>query len=297
LIEAATGTHVWAERYDRDIEDIFGVQDEVGRTIVATLTGRLAAGGAEHARRKPPQLWAAYDYFLQGREQMQRFDAETAAPLLRRAIELDAGYAQAHGWFAIAMYVIYSSHGRPEDLKEGMDAAQRAVALDPLDSTSHRALAMIYSLMRQYDLAGVHFDRAVALNPNDVDSSTLRSLWLAYVGRGHEALESLDAGLRLDPFPPTWHWECRAIALFQARRHAEVLKAFQQMDFFHWWSHCYVAACNAHLGNLEIAKLAVSEVLRLKPNFSMRELERAEWWKIPADLEHLKDGLRIAGLG
>src|SRR5215469_5026556 len=138
LIEAATGSHVWAERYDGDIEDIFSVQDEVGRTIVATLTGRLAASGAEHARRKPPQLWAAYDYFLQGREQMQRFDAEAAAPQLRRAIELDACYAQAHGWLAIAMYVIHTAHGRPEDLEEGMDAAQKAVALDPMDSTSHR---------------------------------------------------------------------------------------------------------------------------------------------------------------
>jgi tetratricopeptide (TPR) repeat protein len=156
---------------------------------------------------------------------------------------------------------------------------------------------MMYSLMKQYDLAGVHYDRAVTLNPNDVTASTLRGLWLASVGRGEEALKSLNLDLRRDPFPPTWYWECLAVAFFQVRHHVEALEAFQHMDMLHWWSHCYVAACNAHLGNREVAKRAVSEVLRLKPDFSMEDLERAENWRDPADLEHLKDGLRIAGLG
>ncbi len=157
---------------------------------------------------------------------------------------------------------------------------------------------MIYSLMRQYDLAGVHYDRAIALNPNDVTASTLRGLWLAYVGRGEEALRSMDADLRRDPFPPTWYWECRAIAFFQARRHSDAIKAFQQMDLLHWWwSYCYIAACHAHLGMAEEARRAGAEVLRLKPDFSMQDVERAEYWRDPVDLEHLKNGLRKAGLG
>jgi TolB-like protein len=296
LIEASSGNHLWAERYDRNIEDIFAVQDEVVSTIVATLIGRLAASGAEQSRRKPPQLWAAHDYFLQGREHAIRFDAEAAAPLLRRAIELDPAYAQAYGWLAMQMYVLYSAHGRREDLEEELKAAHKAVELDPLDSGSHRAFGLVCSQMRQYDLAGIHFDRAVSLNPNDVYASTLRGLWLAFVGRGEEALRSLDADLRRDPFPPTWYWGCRGVAFLQLRRHAEALDAFQHMDLLHWWIHCYIAACHAHLGSIELAKREASEVLRLKPHFSIVDFERSEWWRDPADLEHLKDGMRKAGL-
>jgi adenylate cyclase len=296
LIEVASGKHLWAERYDRTLEDIFAVQDEVIATIVATLIGRLAASGAEQAQRKPPQLWAAYDHFLQGREHLQRFDAEAAAPLLRRAIELDPAYAPAYGNLAVTNYVLYCAHGRAEDLAEGLRAAQKAVALDPVDSCSHRALAMIYSLMRQYDLSGVHYDRAIALNPNDVDASTLRGLWLAYVGRGEEALRSMEADLRHNPFPPTWYWECRAIAYFQTRRYAEAIESYQRMDLLHWWTYCYIAACYSYRNEPELARRAAADVLRLKPDFTMQDLERAEYWRDPADLEHLKNGVLKAGL-
>ena len=296
LIEAASGNHVWAERYDRDLESVFTVQDEVVATIVTTLIGRLAAGGAERVRRKAPQLWAAYDYFLQGREQCQRYDAEAAAPLLRRAIELDPTYAQACGWLAIADYVLYAAHGRSADLNEGLLLAQKAVALEPFDSGSHRALGMILSMLRQYDLAGVHYDRAVALNPNDVIASMLRGLWLTYMGRGEEALRSLDADFRHDPFPPTWYWELRGLALFQTRRYTDAIEAYQRMDLRYWWTHCYVAACHAYLGQTESAHHEIASALALKSDISVQDLERAEYWRDPADLEHLKHGVLKAGL-
>src|SRR5262249_7516468 len=155
---------------------------------------------------------------------------EAAVPLLRRAVELDPAYAQAHGLLAEALYVLYAVHGRSEDLDEGLRAAQKAVELDGLDSVSHRAAGLIRSMARQYELAGIHFNRAVSLNHNDVYASMLRGLWLALVGRGDEALRSLDADLRHDPFPPSWYWGCRAVAFLQLRRHAEALEAFQHID-------------------------------------------------------------------
>jgi tetratricopeptide (TPR) repeat protein len=175
-------------------------------------------------------------------------------------------------------------------------AAQKAVELDPLDSAGHRALGLAYSQMRQYDLAGIHFDQAVSLNPNDVQASTVRGLWLAFTGRGEEALRSLNADLRRDPFPPTWYWGCRGVAFLQLRRHAEALEAFQHMDLQHWWIHGYIAACHAHLGSIERAKGEAAEVLRLNPDFSIADFERSEWWRDQADLEHLADGMRKAGL-
>ncbi|WP_192355664.1 adenylate/guanylate cyclase domain-containing protein [Mesorhizobium mediterraneum] len=296
LIEVASGKHRWAERYDRNIEDIFAVQDEVVSTIVGTLVGRVASSGAEQSGRKPAQLWAAHDYFLQGRERSIRFDGDAAAPLLRRAIELDPAYAQAYGLLAEVAYILYSAHGRREDLEEGFRAAQKAVELDPLDSASHRALGLIHSMMRQYELGGIHLDRAVALNPNDVHASTFRGLWLALTGHGQEALRSLDADLRRNPFPPAWYWGCRGAALLQLRRHAEALEAFQHVDHLHWWLHCYIASCQAHLGQIDQAKRSAADALRLKPDFAITDFARSEWWRDRSDLEHITDGMRKAGL-
>src|SRR5262245_25839126 len=148
LVETVEGNHVWAERFDRDLQDIFSVQDEVVATIVSTVIGRVGAGDAQRTRRKPPQLWAAYDYFLQGREAMLRFDAAAGAPLLRRAIELDPNFALSYGWLAGCCYILYGADGREEVLREGLRAAQMSVALDPENSGSHRALAVIYAMLR-----------------------------------------------------------------------------------------------------------------------------------------------------
>jgi adenylate cyclase len=297
LVETSSGKHRWAERYDRNIEDIFAVQDDVVSTIIGTLVGRVASSSAEHSGRKPTQLWAAHDYFLQGRERSIRFDSQGAAQFLRRAIELDPAHTQAHAWLAGAAYVRHSDHGRREDLEEGLRAAQTAVRLDPLDSSGHRNLGLIYSKLRQYELGGIHLDRAVALNPNDVYASTFRGLWLAFTGRGEEALRSLEADLRRDPFPPAWYWGCRGVALLQLRRHAEALEAFQHVDhLWHWWLPCYIASCQAHLGKIDLAKESAADVLRLKPDFTITDFERAEWWRNQSDLEHITDGMRKAGL-
>src|SRR5262249_24390009 len=112
-----------------------------------------------------------------------------------------------------------------------------------------------------------------------------------------EAVRGLQADLRHDPFPPTYYWECLGIALFQTRRYEETIAALKRMDLLHWWwSHCYLAASHALLGRLEPARKEVGEVLRLKPDFTMKDIERAEYWRDPVDFVRLMDGLRMAGL-
>ncbi|RWP95736.1 adenylate/guanylate cyclase domain-containing protein [Mesorhizobium sp.] len=292
LITAATGNHLWAERYDRDLEDVFTVQDEVVRTIVTTLVGRVAEGGAEKAKRKPPQLWAAYDHFIRGRAHYHRYDLDAAEAPLRRSIELDPGYAPAYGRLASCLVLKYYTGGQDADLQEALRLAQTAIVLDPHDSCSHWTLAFVYLTMKRLDLAGIHFDRATALNPNDVDASINRGLWFVFMGRGEEALRSLDADLRRDPFPPTYYWEIRGMALFQTRRYEEAIEAFNRMDLLHWWTHCYMVACHAHSGSEAAARADATELLRLKPDFVIDDLERSESYRDPADLEHLKAGLR-----
>ncbi len=297
LIEATTGNHSWAERFDRDMQDLFTVQDEVAQAIAVTIEGRMAASGAQRSRRKPTDDLAAYDYFLQGRECMERRgDPDAAAGLLRRAIELDPGFAQAHAWLSHVRILMFHLDLRPETLHEAIMLARKALSLDEADALSHRAVGFAYIFGSQHDLAGLHLDRAVALNPMDVRITSMRALWLALTGKGDEAVQSLDADLRRDPFPPAWFWGVRGSALFQVRRYKEAIQALSRLSTVYPWDYYYFAACHAHLGLVDQARAYGAEILRARPGFTLGQVGMTESFENPADLDHLLDGLRKAGL-
>lgn len=177
-----------------------------------------------------------------------------------------------------------------------MVCARTALSLDDADAWCHLMMGFALAHQGQLDLAGPHFDRAVALNPTDIQIAMLRAWWLARVGRVEEALEILDMAMLRDPFPPNWFWEVRAIALMQARRYEEAIDALSQMSEFHIWDHAYLAACHARLNCAPEASAAASEVLKLDQSFTVRRYGQLEWFKNPADHEHLLDGMRKAGL-
>jgi TolB-like protein/Flp pilus assembly protein TadD len=296
LIDVATSHHLWAERYDRVLEDIFAVQGEVACAIAGTLEGRVAVSGAASARRKPTQQWGAYDYFLRGRQCVVEYDVEGAEPLLHRAIAMDPDYAQAHAWQSFVHIMRYFEEGQPETLDQALRLAQRAVLLDTEDAQCHVALGLTYMIMRRFDVAGVNLDRAITLNPTDTLGTRARAGWLAHMGRAGEALRSLETDLLRDPFPPTLHWEFRGIAFFQAHRYNEAIDSFNEISRLRWWHHCYLAACYGHLEIAEGARRHAAEMLRQRPDFSVGDVERTEPFRDPADLENLMDGLRKAGL-
>jgi TolB-like protein/class 3 adenylate cyclase/Tfp pilus assembly protein PilF len=296
LVDAATGNHLWAERYDRTLDDIFAVQDEVVHKIAARLEGRLATKVAELARRKPTQSMAAYECVLQAREHLGTFDWSAAEPLLRQAIKLDPGYAQAYAWLAKSIVYRFFFDLRSELLDEALDYAQRGVGLDESDAVCHVALAQTYLFQRQFERAGVHYDRALALNPADVLTLAHRCRWLSSMGRQQEALAGLDEVLLREPFPPSWYWEARSIALLAARRYRDAIDAIGRMSRLHYYNHAYLAACHAQLGQLEEAKAEVAEVLRLRPDYTITRTMLSEPFKNPADAEPEVESLRKAGL-
>jgi adenylate cyclase len=154
LINASTGAHLWAERYDRELEDIFAVQDEVVRTVVATVAGRLEATGAQIAKRKPPESLVAYDYVLRGLEQLNLEGEEhnsEALRLFQKAVELDPQYAVGHAYLALAIYVQWMNSRAPGELERALSFARRALELDENDSRCHRTLSAIYVQLREYD--------------------------------------------------------------------------------------------------------------------------------------------------
>ena len=297
LIEGETANHLWAEHYDRTIEDIFIIQDEVAQAIAATIEGRMAASGARRPRRKPTNDMAAYDYFLQGRESIeQRGDTNTAASLLRRAIELDPRYAQAYAWLSRVHIHLFHFDRRSQTLREALMLAQKALSLDEADAWCHAALGFAYLIAGQHDLAGLHLNRATALNPMDVRITSKRALWLSYTGRGDEAARSLDADLRRDPFPPAWYWGFLGVALFEGRRYEESIQALSRLTELYRWDRYYLTASYAHLGLLDRARTSAEEILRLHPDFTLAQVALTEPFQDQADLDHLLDGLRKASL-
>jgi tetratricopeptide (TPR) repeat protein len=299
VVDIASRTQLWTEHYDRDMQDIFAVQDEVAQAIAATVEGRVAASGAQRSRRKPTHDLAAYDYFLQGRECLERYDADAtvaAVPLLRRAIECDPRFARAYAWLSFATVMIYNTNMRPETLRDGLMVARTAMSLDNSDAWSHLAIGFAYMLSREFDLAGLHLDRAVELNPMDVRITSMRALWLAYTGRADDALRSFDADVRRDPFPPTWFWANRGVALFQCRRYEEAIHSINRVTDIRLWHYFYLASAHAHLGLIDRAGAFVGELLRVRADFRLGQVGILETFKDPADLAPLVEGLRMAGL-
>ena len=296
LIHCRTGNHLWADRFDRPLADIFLIQDELVQTLAATLEGRLSAYVAEQSSRKPTANMVAYECVLKARRHLSTYNIAVATPLLERAISLDPNYAQAYAWLGQIKFLRFFSDSRPELLDEALDDTRKAVALDESDAYCHCMLAQCHTFRREFDLANIHFSRAISLNPTDPLIIANRAHWLTRVGRHEDAVNELDLALTRDPFPPSWHWEVRAIATLALRRYEDVIEATSRMSELYAWNHAYLAAGYAHLGNTEGATAEKDQVLRMQPNFTISYFLISEPFKNAADAEPLVDGLRMAGL-
>jgi adenylate cyclase len=296
LIDAATGSHLWAERYDRTIEDVFAVQDEVVQTIVSTLEGRLAATAAAQVRSRPTISWAAYDYFLQGRELSNRYRVFEADEFLARAIELDPGYVHAYAWRASVLVARYWHDLKPETLQQAMACAEKALSLDPSDAWCHQAIGFVLLHASKLALAGMHFERAMSLNPNDVNIVVDYANWLSYMGRFDEALRYLGLAVQRDPFPPSWLWETRGTVLLLSKRYDEAITAFQKAPIVNFFTHALLAAAYGWAGQIENARHELKLAREGRGDSFLFSLVTQLPYAEKAYNKHIEEGLRMAGL-
>jgi TolB-like protein/Tfp pilus assembly protein PilF len=312
LLDAGSGYGLWAERYDRDLDDIFALQDEIVRAIVAALPGRLEDAGREIARRKPTSSITAYDLVLLGNERWRQLTVKAMAQAreyFRSAVALDPHYARAHvniAWTIVCDVFLESPASATLD--EARREIETALDCDDSDAWSHGVFAQLLFLLNEDAKAEIHFSRALALNPNDADVAAVFANILVYWGRWREALTWIGTAKRLNPFPPNlYHWY-HALALYSGREYEPAIKALMEARSFDRWSHALLAACHAQLGRLAEARSEADAFVRER----RRELKargeavpaktldfvrtRAERYRDPADREHLLDGLRKAGL-
>jgi adenylate cyclase len=303
LIDAETDAHLWAERYDRELADIFAIQDEVTSSIVAILPGRVADAAHERVQRKPPENLAAYECVLAGKRlhhRTSRADNAEALRMLERAIALDGSYAHAHAWKACTLGQSFV-HGWSADPAATMQALvgelALALSLDENDSDVHRVLAGVnMAIHRDHDKALYHQERALVLNPNDDLVVVQHGELLTWIGQAEQGIEWIQKAMRLNPYHPERFWGHLGRAYFVARRYDEAIKAFQRIsrdDHVHW---AYLAACQAELGEATAATCAAQEVQQRAPDFSIARFVAMQHYKHKSDREHLRAALVKAQL-
>ena len=301
LIDADTGDHVWAERFDRELSEIFAVQDQVVRMIASTLAGRVQVAAVERASRKPPASLVAYECVLQGNAlpSDDPAGAAEATRLFAKAIELDPGYGYAHAMLA-EMYCknwVDDLGNSGVGLQEAYDLAKRAVELDSNESTCFAILGQICLLRRSYDVALQYVRRAVEINPNNQWTAADMGWVLLYVGQAEAALDCFNRAKETDPyFGPPWYWSSLGLAHMVLHRYQEALAAFERLPTRTYRAAALMAGCHARLADMERATVFVTECLNLRPDFSISRFMTKQPFKNPTDAAHLAESLHMAGL-
>ncbi len=307
LVEAETGSHVWAEHYDRDLTDIFAVQDEITQSVVSAIAPGVVAAEEASARRKAPENLSAWECVVRGTTHMltvSREDFDAAAALFDQAIRLDPNYAPAHSMMAyLKVWRAYQGwSGRIHDeMAEALSSAQRAVDLDPRDAAAQYATGFVHMLGRRPDRALDALRKSIDLNPNSADGHVGLGMALAYNGEDETALAGIDTALRLNPrgLEEPMLIAFRAMVHLLAGRDEEAVRLAresiaQRQDFV--VSHLVLASALGHLGRGEEGRAAAAKILDIYPKFSLTRHER--WVPIvrAKDRARYLEGLRKVGL-
>jgi len=313
LVDATTGQRLWAENYDRDLDDIFAVQDEITNIIVATLAGQIENLELRRAATRPAEDLVAYDYLLRGRQCLNRYtkDGELEARRhFERALELDPDYAAAYAGLSISHLHEYEANWSeaPEAaLERASVLAQKAVALDDADSSARYAISLVCYYRGQHELAKVHMEKALELNPNDYHNICNKGWFLAFSDRSSDSIACSIEAMRLNPLVPDNCLFAIGIAEYVAGRYEDALAAFGKTKGWGLLRPAWIAACYAQLGRDAQARAAAAEVQAIAPSDpSVPDEDDVERWRLywsrllqfedPDNWARFLEGLRKAGL-
>ena len=302
LVEAESGHHVWAERYDRNLDDVFAVQDELTSKIVAVLMGRLTDVERNRVRNvQRTDNMQAYDLVLRGREYWMKFTKECnlkARELYEKAIELDPNYARAYAslaWTYMSSYDENWSDDPYADLDKSLELAREGVTINPSSHSNHLVLARAYYYKKFIDRALESCETAIELNPNDPDTFVLHGAILSHKGEHEKALEQVDHAFSLNANLGQWHRAIYAMIYFNMRDYEKAIQAWRQVDNAPPLFYRYGAASFAMAGDLDKARYLAERYLERYPNFDFDEHVRRMPFSHSEDSEHYAEGLRRAG--
>ena len=304
LIDAETGGHVWAERYDRDLEDIFAVQDEVTRSVVDALKLRLTGSGQARREDRGKVNIEAYDYLMRGRSCLLQFNAASlveARAMLERALAIDPGMKRAYAVLAVIYsteYVNTWNNPAPDHLEQGLAMARKACEGNESDPIALNSLAIMLLWLRRLDEAEAAVRRAIELDPNLSEAHGSLGNVLHFVGRYAEAIQSFQQALRLDPEFHIW-MHALGRTQFALERYDEAEAAFRRR-LIHMprsdVTRAYLASLYGHTGRNDEARKIWRELMEINPTYTVEHTLRILPYRDRAPLEHFVAGLRKAGL-
>ena len=306
LIDATSGSHLWAERFDGDLKDIFALQDQITESIVTTLAVTLTRAEQGRAMHKETRILQAYDYVLRGttyHHRLTREDNVKAKEMFVQAIELDPDYAPAYAGLAWVL-VHDSNQGWSTDPKASLELAlehaRRAVLLDDGLAKAHMVLGDVFCWMKRHEQAVAEGRRAIALDPSYAEGHMALAYYLVTSGQAEKAVEEAQKALRFNPvYAHQIYYSVLGQSLYMTKQYEAAMAASEQgvsRDPNARGLRIWLAATYAQLGQMDDARCHAKELLRLWPNFSLQRLAKLLPYKSKPDLDHWIDGLRKAGL-
>ena len=300
LIDGETGVQLWGDRYDREMVDIFELQDEVTRVIAATLGVTMQDVALQRAMKKGRIELSAYDCLLRARRYTWMLSAEMhaeARDLLEKAVELDPLSPDAHALLA-NVYLgehRFDMNPRPNPIGRALIHALAATRLDPQNAYARCWLAIVHFFRGENERFETEAQLALSLNPNDPETLADVGHYYAFMGEFERGAELSRRAQTLNPLHPTWYYFTFARLHYHQHRYDETLADMQRIGLPHFgWSHLLTGAAMGQLGHPDAGQ-AVARLFEIKPGFSARtELEK--WNTAPDDLQHILEGLRKAGL-
>ena len=305
LIDALKGHHLWSEKYDRKMKDLFDLQDEITIKIISALQVELTEGERARLMGKGTQNLEAYIKILQAREALHTVTKEGSAKARRlseEAISLDPKYAEAYVFLGTTYFtdvIIGASKAPKEDIKRAFELFTKAIGLDDSYSVPHSLLGMLYGRKGQYEKGIAECERAIALEP----SSASACYWMGGVyrlaGRHEEAIQYFEQAIRLDPFPVAWYYRSLGLSYAATERYEEAIANYKKAlhlapnDII---THLSLTSAYSLAGRLDEARVQAAEVLRIQPKFSLKRFANRIAIKDKTERERNIDALRKAGL-
>ena len=305
LIDALSGHHLWAERYDRNLKEIFAVQDELTKNIITALQVKLTEGEQVRSSAKGTNNLEAYLKYLQSMVTVRQFNIESnalAKQLAQEAIALDPEYAMAYRALSTAhqMDVWLGTSKSPKQSKaKAMELLQKAIELDPTYAEAHGHLGFVFSMMGEHDKAVAKAEQAVALNPNSAYAHMVLGHTLRFAGRHEEAIPEYKKAIRLNPMPPTNYLFGLGMAYSWTGQYEEAIKWCEKavrQDPDSFLTRLMMTQVYSLSGREEEARAEAAEVLRINPKFSVDKWEKASTVKKKTEKERSMAALRKAGL-
>jgi adenylate cyclase len=304
LVDATTGYHIWAERYDREVSDIFALQDEVTRQIVRAMAVKLTEAEKVRLGRAPTGVLEAYDLVLRGieeRHRMTRGGNAVARQLFAKAIDLDPNFAPAYlglAWTHLQSWQMFWSADR-QSLERARELAEKAIALNDTMVGCYHLLGQVDLWMKEHDRAIAKAEHAVALAPNDADGYETLAEILGWSGRPEESIAKIRHAMRLNPHYPFYYLWTLGHGYYLTGRRQEALDAFAKLaqenpNFLA--AYAYSGVLFDELGRMKEAREAWAKAGQLSPGASMQSLRDRIPYRRPADLDRLLSAMHRAGM-